>query len=386
MKPRYVFLLIIVSQFAGTSLWFAGNAILPDLISETGLKLSDLGSITSAVQAGFIIGTLIFAVTAVSDRISPSKIFFTCSILGAVFNVSIYFLPQELLSVIVSRFLTGLMLAGIYPVGMKIAADWYKDDLGKAIGYLVGALVLGTAFPNLIRAFGATLDWSTVLISVSLLASFGGILVLLFVPDGPHRHAMVKFDLKAITFLFKPGGFRSAAFGYFGHQWELYTFWAFTPIMLARYNFIHTNDIQIPLYTFLIIASGALGCVAGGIWSRKIGSASVAWVNLMISGTCILLFPIFIQLPLLFFLPYMMIWGWAVVGDSAQFSALAATNAPKQMIGSGLTIMNSLGFAVTIVSIYVLSFVMNYIAIEYAILVLLIGPAFGLYSIYPLRK
>lgn len=386
MKSRHILLLIIVSQFAGTSLWFAGNAVLPDLISEIGLKSSDLGSITAAVQAGFIIGTLIFAVTAISDRISPSKIFFFCSIFGAVFNASVYFLPQELLSIIVSRFLTGLMLAGIYPVGMKIAADWYKDDLGKAIGYLVGALVLGTAFPNLIKAFGATLDWSTVLISVSFLASFGGILVLVFVSDGPHRQPMVKFNSKAITFLFKPGGFRSAAFGYFGHQWELYTFWAFTPIMLARYNLIHADNIQIPLYTFFIISSGALGCVAGGIWSRKLGSASVAWINLMISGACILLFPLFIQLPLLFFLPYMMIWGWTVVGDSAQFSALAATNAPNEMIGSGLTIMNSIGFFITIISIYALSFIINYIDIEYAILVLLMGPLFGLYSIYPLRR
>lgn len=386
MKPKPILFLIIFSQFAGTSLWFAGNAILPELISEFGLNANSLGSVTSSVQAGFIIGTLLFAITAITDRYSPSKIFFACSLLGAFFNASIYFLPKELIFVISSRFLTGFMLAGIYPVGMKIAADWYKNELGKVIGYLVGALVLGTAFPNLIRAFGATLDWHIVLVSVSLLASFGGTLVLLFIPDGPHRQAMVKLDLRAITFLFKPGGFRSAAFGYFGHQWELYTFWAFTPVMLARYNFIHATEIQIPLYTFLIIASGAMGCIAGGILSQKLGSASVAWINLVVSGICILLFPVFIQLPLVLFLPYMMIWGWTVVGDSAQFSALAAANTPKQMIGSGLTIMNSIGFFVTILSISFLSLLINYIDIEYAILFLSIGPVFGLFSIYPLKK
>jgi len=356
---------------------------MPDLIIEMGLKSGDLGSITSAVQAGFIIGTLVFAFTAVADRFSPSKVFFVCSIVGAVFNASIYFLPKELLSVVITRFLTGVMLAGIYPIGMKIAADWYKDELGKAIGYLVGALVLGTAFPSLIRALGSQLEWSVVLGVVSILVCAGGFLVLFFIKDGPYRQPMAKFNPGGIGTLFKSSGYRSASFGYFGHQWELYTFWAFIPTLLAHHRGTVDN---ISLWTFLIIGSGAIGSSVGGILSRKWGSAFVAWVNLLGSGLCIILFPVFIQFSLSVFLTYMLVWGWLVVGDSPQFSALAAITTLKSQIGSGLTLMNCIGYTVSIASIYTLNYLIGYFDISNVILVLLPGPILGLIAIYPLKK
>ncbi len=386
VKSKHILLVIIVSQFASTSLWFAGNTILPELISEFGFDANSLVSITSSVQAGFILGTLVFAIAAITDRFSPSKIFFSCSMLGAIFNASIYFLPKELVFVITSRFLTGLMLAGIYPVGMKIAADWYRNDLGKAIGYLVGALVLGTAFPSLIRYLGNDLDWFLILITVSILASIGGLLVLLFIADGPYRQPMVKFNRKAITLLFKPGGFRSASFGYFGHMWELYSFWAFIPIILNTYNQIHGSTLDLYLWAFLIISIGALGCSFGGIMVKKFGSASIAFYNLTLSGLCILLFPLLIYSSLIIFLLYLLLWGWTVVGDSPQFSALAASKAPKDMIGSGLTIMNSIGFFLSIISIYALNSLVSILDIRYAILILLPGPIFGIYAIFPLRQ
>ena len=384
MKSKRILFLIIFSQFAGTSLWFAGNAIMPDLILEMGLKASDISSITSAVQAGFIIGTLIFAITAVADRFSPSKVFFACSIVGAVFNASIYWLPKDLTSVVITRFLTGIMLAGIYPIGMKIAADWFKDELGKAIGYLVGALVLGTAFPSLIRALGSQLEWSMVLGFVSVLVCLGGFLVLLFIKDGPYRRPMSKFDPRAITTLFKSSGYRSASLGYFGHQWELYTFWAFVPTLLRHHE--NGDSLNVSLWTFLIIGSGALGSSFGGILSRSRGSAFVAWVNLLGSAFCIILFPIFIQLPLSVFLCYLLVWGWLVVGDSPQFSALAAMTTSKDQVGSGLTFMNCIGYTVSIVSIYTLNYLMDYFDLTYAILFLLPGPLLALIAIYPLKQ
>lgn len=367
-------------------MWFAGNAILPELIADFGLKPEDIGNITSAVQAGFIAGTLIFAFAAIADRFSPSKVFFTCSIFGALFNASIYFLPHEFLSVVTSRFLTGIMLAGIYPVGMKIAADWYKDSLGKAIGYLVGALVLGTAFPSLIKAWGSGLDWSMVLTMTSILAASGGCLVLLLIKDGPHRKTMPRFTPLAIIKLFKSSGFRASSFGYFGHMWELYTFWAFTPLLLHRYCSLHDIQINIPLWTFLIIGSGFAGCSVGGLISRVKGSAFVAWANLLGSGICILLFPLFIFLPLPIFLVYMIAWGWLVVGDSPQFSALVAGTAPGDQIGSGLTIMNCIGFSLSIISIYLMNYLISFLEIQVAVLMMVIGPAVGLWAIYPLKR
>ncbi len=165
-RPWYILPIIIFAQFAGTSLWFAGNAVLPELQKAFDLAPESLGAITSSVQLGFIIGTLLFAFFLIADRFSPSKVFFICALLGALFNVSIYFFAEGFTTILVLRFLTGVCLAGIYPVGMKISADWYEKGLGKALGYLVGALVLGTAFPHLVKAGLGDLPWSYVLMTV----------------------------------------------------------------------------------------------------------------------------------------------------------------------------------------------------------------------------
>ncbi len=170
--PGHILPVIVFSQFAGTSLWFAGNAVVPDLIAELGLLESTVGYITMAVQAGFIIGTLVFAILNVADRISPVKVFLACSFLGAVFNALTIF-GGSFLEIMSARFLTGFFLAGIYPVGMKIASDWHKEGLGKALGYLVGALVIGTAFPHFLKFAGGDLPWRFVLISTSVI-SFSG--------------------------------------------------------------------------------------------------------------------------------------------------------------------------------------------------------------------
>ncbi len=220
---------IIVAQFAGTSLWFAGNAILPDLITLHGFESDDLGTVTSSVQFGFIIGTLIFAIFTMADKFSPSKIFFWCSLLGALTNILILFIPVTLTNLVTLRFLVGFLLAGIYPVGMKLSADWFQKDLGRAIGFLIGALVIGTSFPHLIRGLGASFHWTFILSTVSGIAFLGGLLILLFVPDGPYRHKSSGFQPEAILVLFQNKELRSVAFGYFGHMWELYTVWLLFP-------------------------------------------------------------------------------------------------------------------------------------------------------------
>jgi predicted MFS family arabinose efflux permease len=184
-RSRYFLPVIVISQFAGTSLWFAGNAIIGDLRTSMNVGIEDTGIVTSAIQLGFITGTLIFGLLSLSDRYSPRKIFLLCSLLGALSNLLIYFAAYNLFSLLVVRFITGFFLTGIYPIGMKIAAGWYKKGLGSAIGYLVGALVLGTAFPHLLKSLGGSFPWQEVVFSVSGISAAGGLLMYFFVPDGP---------------------------------------------------------------------------------------------------------------------------------------------------------------------------------------------------------
>jgi predicted MFS family arabinose efflux permease len=229
--PKRILPTIVFAQFAGTSLWFAGNAIIADLQTAMGVGIDDIGIVTSAIQLGFISGTLFFALLSISDRYSPRKLFLVCSILGAISNLLIYFIAYNLFSLLVLRFITGFFLTGIYPIGMKIAAGWYKKSLGNAIGLLVGALVLGTAFPHLIKSFGSSVPWEFVIFIISAFSLVGGLTMYLFVPDGPNISSGTKFNPTAILTLFKYRKLRSSALGYFGHMWELYTFWALIPII-----------------------------------------------------------------------------------------------------------------------------------------------------------
>ena len=249
--------------------------------------------------------------------------------------------------------MTGFFLAGIYPVGMKIAADYYEKGLGKSLGYLVGALVLGTAFPHLLKGFSGGLPWRLVLIITSTLATIGGGVMLLFIPDGPFRKASQGVDLSAFLKIFKNSKFRSAAFGYFGHMWELYTFWAFVPVMLTTYLAQNpTTVLNVSLWSFIIVGLGGLACVAGGYLSQIFGSKKIATAALLLSGICCLLSPlIFYTTSPILFLSFLIFWGLVVIADSPLFSTLVAKNAPAENKGTALTIVNSIGFAITIVSI-----------------------------------
>lgn len=383
--PRRILPVIIFSQFTGTSLWFAGNAVLADLQRLWGLSSDALAYMTSSVQLGFIAGTLLFAVLAISDLFSARKIFLACSLLGALCNAGVYLIADGLTSLIIFRFLTGFFLAGIYPVGMKIAADWYQQDLGKAMGFLVGAVVLGTAFPHLLKALGHSLPWSSVILSVSAIAAFGGFVMFILVPDGPYRSKGAKFDPRALRVIFRSRNFRSSAFGYFGHMWELYAFWAFVPVILAAYVGPGTIiRFDISLWTFFIIGAGALGCAGGGLLAGKFGSARVASAQLAISGVCCVASPFLFSTSPSVFLVFLLIWGATVAGDSPQFSTLNAHHAPKELVGSALTIVNCIGVSITIVSIQLLSYATHFVDTRWLFLLLAVGPLAGLYAMRPL--
>jgi len=378
-RPSRILPFIVASQFAGTSLWFAGNAVLGDLQREWGLGPEAVGHATSAVQLGFIAGTLVFAVFALSDRISPRALFFACSLLGAAANLGLLAGGNSLGALAACRFATGFFLAGIYPVGMKIASGWYRADLGNALGFLVGALVLGTAFPHLLKGLGQAWAWQSVMLGVSAIAALGGLLMLL-VPDGPYLARGAKFDPRALALVFRSRGFRASAFGYFGHMWELYAFWAFLPLAIAARPEVANGS----LWAFTAIAAGAIGCVGGGLLSLRAGSARVACAQLAASGACCLASPLLYLAPVEVFLAFLVFWGVVVVGDSPQFSALNAANAPREWVGSALTIGNCIGFAITIASIQLLNAAVAWLPAQYLFLLLAPGPALGLLALRPL--
>ena len=383
-RPSRILPVIVISQLAATSVWFAGNAVLPDLQKHLALPEGMLGHLITAVQLGFIAGTLVFAILAVSDRYSPRTTFLVCSLLGAACNASPYFLGGDIVLLLVARFATGFFLAGIYPVGMKIASGWFRHDLGKALGYLVGALVVGTALPHLIRGLGQSLPWETVMLSVSAIAVGGGVMMYTLVPDGPFLGASSRFDASSLAAIFRLSNFRASSFGYFGHMWELYAFWAFVPLALASYATRQAEPIfNVSLIAFAVIAAGALGCLIGGYLSLRWGSARIAFAQLAASGLCCVLSPLAFYANPALFIAFLLIWGVVVDGDSPQFSTLNAHYAPPRQVGSALTIANCIGFGISIVSIQLLNYAAGTVPMQYLFLLLIPGPVFGLLAMRP---
>ncbi|MEJ2584500.1 MAG: MFS transporter [Robiginitalea sp.] len=287
----HVLPVIVFSQFCGTSLWFASNGIMSPLTAHFGLPPTALGDLTASVQFGFITGTLVFAVLTLADRFPPTRVFFWSAALGTLANLGLIWEGNSYATLLLLRFATGFFLAGIYPVGMKIASDYYDKGLGTSLGYLVGALVLGTAFPHLLGSGFLSISWKQVVGITSAMAFLGG-LSMWFLPDGPFRNRMQKLDLAAFFSVFRNREFRAPAFGYFGHMWELYAFWAFVPLMLGTYSDLHQEShLSPPLWSFLIIGIGGPACVLGGYLSRSFGARKVAATSLVLSGSCCLILP-----------------------------------------------------------------------------------------------
>lgn len=382
-SSKFILPIIVISQFCCTSLWFAGNGVMPNLIESFNLVNSSLGHLTSAVQFGFISGTFVFALFTIADRFSPSKVFFISAIFGAIFNLMCILDNQNLFSLLSFRFLTGFFLAGIYPVGMKIATDYYDKGLGKSLGYLVGALVLGTALPHLLKDIFINSSWKQVLIATSLLSAFGGLILLMFIKDGPFRAKSKGFDLSSCFKVFKNIEFRKAAFGYFGHMWELYTFWTFVPILLLMYKKLHIDVVlNIPLLSFMIIGVGSVSCVLSGYISEKLGVKKTAFSFLLLSCLCCLLSPLmFYQSNKTLFVIFLIFWGMVVIADSPLFSTLVARNAPSKNKGTALTIVNCIGFSITIVSIQLLSTLQILSDSNFIFMILAIGPILGLVAL-----
>jgi len=378
--------MIAIAQLLGTSLWFSANSAADDLKRAWGMGVADIGILTDAVQLGFILATLAFALTGLADRYPPSRIFAVCTVLGATFNAGFAWFATGVASGAVFRFLVGICLAGIYPIGMKLIVTWEPERTGAALAYLVSMLTLGTALPHALRLIGASWKWQSVILSSSVLAVAAALLIY-SLGDGPHL--LLRRDPKGnrmggVLGSFASRDFRAAALGYFGHMWELYAFWTIVPLLI-----LHTSlNLKLPRTSvsglaFVVIAAGALGCLVGGRFSRSFGSGSVAAVALAVSGLSCLTFALgwrhFSPGTLL---AVLVVWGSAVVADSPQFSALSARACPPQLIGAALAIQISIGFAITMISIATATALFARWGVDVAWL-LLPGPLLGLAGFYP---
>jgi MFS family permease len=366
------------------TLWFSATAAAPAIVQEFGMAAGGLAWLTMAVQAGFVAGTLLTALTNLADTVNSRRLFAMGCVAGAIVNAAIAIVPSDE-AVIVLRFFTGAALAWVYPPGMKIVAGWYRERRGMALGIVVGAVGVGSAFPHLLAWLGAGLPWRVLVSASSVLAVAGALIVGLAVGDGPHVSASAPFDRHALRVVLRNRGTRLAMLGYFGHMWELYAMWtwmaAFASASLAASasgSFAGAGGASVgSLVAFVAIASGAVGCVVAGRWADRFGKARVAGAAMLASAACVLVSPLFYGAPFGALLVLAVVWGFTIVADSAQFSALVTDHTPRTHVGTALTLQTSAGFLLTMVSMRLVPPLSAMAGWQWAFLFLAPGPLLG---------
>jgi MFS family permease len=380
-------LLVAAAQFLGMTLWFSATATAAAIASELALTRSGTAWLTMAVQAGFVAGTLSSALLNLADVLNARRLFAIGCAAGALANAAIPFAATAP-SVIALRFATGAALACVYPPGLKIAAGWFLERRGAALGVVVGALTIGSAFPHLLAWGASGVPWRVLMWVSSALAVAGGCLVWLAVEDGPHVTPSAPFDPHAAVAVARNRGVRIATLGYLGHMWELYAMWTWIPAFAAASIAARGTPAGRTgsIVAFAAIASGAVGCVVAGRWADDWGKARIAGLAMVVSGVCSLSAGVVFGLPLPVLFAFAAVWGFSVVADSAQFSALVSEFSPRTHVGTALTLQTCAGFLLTMISMRLLPAVAASIGWRWAFLLLAPGPALGALAMRRLER
>ena len=394
-RPATQILWLAVAELLAMTLWFSATATLPALSQEWGLDATGKAWLTAAVQLGFVAGALASAWLNLPDVFSPRRLFFVCALLGAAANLGVAWLVTSLAPALVLRFATGLFLAGVYPPGMKIAASHVPSSArGLAIGVLVGALTLGSAAPQLVAGLPADLSYEWVLTVSSVCAVLGAFVVVLFVTDGPHAAPAAPFDPSQIGRVLQNRGVFLTNLGYCGHMWELYAVWTwlfhFVSASLgagAHAELAEAEHSARWIAFFAIGVAGFIGAVAGGLLADRAGRTIVTAVAMAISGACCLLSPFAFDAALPVLVVFGLIWGASVIADSAQFSAAVTELSQPAYVGTALALQTAIGFALTLVTIWGLPILVDWLGgWEYAFVVLAPGPLLGCWAMLALRR
>jgi MFS family permease len=384
---RRMLLLVAVGQFLGMTLWFSATAAAPAIAAERSLSPAGAAWLTIAVQAGFVAGTFLSALFNLADVLNARRLFAAGCVTGACANALIPFTPDAL-SIVVLRGITGLALACVYPPGLKIAAGWFRERRGTALGIVVGALTIGSGFPHLLAWAAAAVPWRALMWTSSLFALAGGTLVVVTVEDGPYVSASAPFDAGAIGHVLRNRGARLATLGYLGHMWELYAMWTWIPAYAAAS--LARAGAGAPgrgsLVAFIAIASGAIGCVLAGRWADQWGKARVAGAAMIASAACAVAAPIVFGSAPVWLLVLAIAWGFSVIADSAQFSALVSEHSPRTHVGTALTLQTCVGFLLTMASMRLVPAAAGAVGWRWAFLALVPGPLLGAAAMARLRR
>jgi len=382
-------MVLAVAELLAMAPWFSASAVAPALVRVWHLTPATTAWLTISVQLGFVAGALVSAILTLADRLSARRLVAGSATVAALATVGVAAAPGLGVG-IACRLLTGAALAGVYPPGMKIAAGWFKESRGWAIGILVGALTLGSASPHLVRWAVSPHAWRIVLVVAALSAFVGGLLVLLVPSDGPHAAPSPPFSLTAAPRILQDRAVALANLGYLGHMWELYAMWTWIAVFIAASEHARRGEdadvtALAALTTFAVVGSGAIGCWLGGKYADRLGRTLVTSVSMLVSGICALNVGLFYGAPLTALLPILLLWGISIVADSAQFSAAVSELAPREYVGTALTLQTSLGFLLTAATIYLLPTVAGVIGWRWSMSVLAIGPAVGVWAMLALR-
>ncbi|WP_424016381.1 MFS transporter (plasmid) [Halorientalis pallida] len=383
-----VLILIALAELLAMSLWFSATAVAPELATDWGLSPAETTWLTNAVQFGFVVGALLSSLFTLSDVIRPRYLFAGSAVFGAVCTALIASVVNSFLPAVGLRFLTGVALAGVYPPGMKILAGWFKQGRGLAIGVLIGALTVGSALPHLLRGIGGVGQPRLVLYGAASLATVGGLLALLVDP-GPYQAPAAPFDPSALGRILRDRPTMLANGGYFGHMWELYAVWTWIPAYLAASLAARgSSGTATGLASFIAfgaIAIGGLGAVIAGSAADRWGRTDITSLSMVLSGLSCLAAGLVFGSSLVVLVPFVLLWGFVIVADSAQFSAAVSELAEESYVGTALTMQTAIGFLLTTVSIQAVPLLANAVGWQWAFAPLAIGPAIGTLSMRRLR-